>query len=267
MKKHILFTLICAAYILITSIIGTSLLGGEDLYGYESSLSIGLTFLQELGLVLMIVYYVRRYSSWSKVGYGKINWRRTLWILPVLVPALIYTVSFLGQIRAANPGGAVLVAVVMVGLIDFMVGFAEETLFRGILLRGEMEFRNIFQVMLVSSVAFGLFHLTNLAFSPVNMVLVQVATTFLVGLFYAPLALLVRSLWPLVIFHFLWDFVQEAPNVIPNFEKPASTVILIAMMPIIEYAMIIVGWTVVFIMWRRGRLQTGGLSKEIETHH
>ena len=258
MKKHILFTLICAAYILITSLIGTALIEGGDLYGYASPLSIGLTFLQELGLVLMIVYYVRRYSSWSKVGYGKTNWRRTLWILPVLVPALIYTVAFLVQVRAANPSGAVLVAVVAVGLIDFMVGFAEETLFRGILLRGEMEFRNIFAAMLISSVAFGLFHLTNLAFSPVNVVLVQVATTFLVGLFYAPLALLVRSLWPLVIFHFLWDFIQEAPNVIPNFEKPVSATMLIVMMPFIEYAMIVVGWAAVFVMWRRGRLQTGG---------
>ena len=91
MKKHILFTLICAVYILITSIIGTFLIGGGDLYGYASPLSIGLTFLQELGLVLMIVYYVRRYTSWSKVGYGKTNWLRILWILPFLVLALIFT--------------------------------------------------------------------------------------------------------------------------------------------------------------------------------
>lgn len=252
MKKHILFTLICAVYILITSIIGTFLIGGGDLYGYASPLSIGLTFLQELGLVLMIVYYVRRYTSWSKVGYGKTNWLRILWILPFLVLALIFTVSFLGQVRASNPSGSVIIALVIVALIDLQVGFAEETLFRGILLRGEMELRNVFVAMLVSSVAFGLFHLTNLPFSPVNIVLTQVLTALVVGLFYAPLALLVGNLWPLVIFHFLWDFVQEAPNLIPNFEKSVSTATVIAMMPLIEAAMVVVGWTAVLVMWKRG---------------
>lgn len=258
MRRHIIFTIVCIAYIAITSIIGTHLVGG-DLYGYASSLSIALTFLQELGLAAMIVYYIRRYASWSQVGYGRTNWRRMLWNLPLLLPMLIYAGHFIGLFRAANPGANVLFAFIVVGAIDVLVGFSEDTLYRGILLRGEMKFRNVFLAMLISAVVFSLFHLTNLAFSPAHAVMSQMYSALITGLCFAPLALLVGNLMPLVLWHFLWDFSVEGLLVVPGITRSASTFEVIkASMPIIQMVLIPVYWGAVYVMWRRGSFRQEG---------
>jgi len=256
MKKHILFTLIGIAYIAVTSAIASRMVGGNP-YEYASPLAIGLTFLQELGLVLMIVFYIQRYASWRKVGYGGTSLLRLLWIAPLLVPALIMAWNFILALGAAKPSGAVVAALVVVAAVDLMVGFAEDTLFRGILLRGEMEYRNVFLAMLVSAIGFSLFHLTNLLIAPPDMVFGQLGAALMVGLCLAPLALLVGDLKPLVIWHLIWDFVGEAPSVIPGLTMTNPIVgILKGGMPVIEMVMLVVGWVAVYVLWRKGHFRT-----------
>jgi membrane protease YdiL (CAAX protease family) len=88
-----------------------------------------------------------------------------------------------------------------------LVGFTEETLFRGIILRSlRTDLRPESWVMLISSVWFGFFHLTNLVVgSPVNGVLLQCVQASAAGvvlyLFRRVRGLLVVGM----IAHGLWD--------------------------------------------------------------
>jgi len=88
-----------------------------------------------------------------------------------------------------------------------MVGFAEETLFRGIILRSlRINLRPEAWVMLISSVWFGFFHLTNIANgSPVGGVLLQCTQASAAGvvlyLFRRVRGLLLTGM----IAHGLWD--------------------------------------------------------------
>jgi membrane protease YdiL (CAAX protease family) len=80
----------------------------------------------------------------------------------------------------AQANGGVLIAIVTAGVL---VGFAEETMFRGIVLRGlRTNLRPEAWAMLISSVWFGFFHLTNLANgSPAGAVLTQCVQASLLG--------------------------------------------------------------------------------------
>jgi hypothetical protein len=167
---------------------------------------------------------------------------------------LLYGGYFLVTLAPAVTSGSLAIAVVVVGLVDLLVGFSDETLFGGILLRGEMEYRNVFEAMLVSAVVFALFHLTNIFHAPVNEVMSQIFSALMFGLCMAPLVLLVGNLTPLVIWHFIWDFVQETPSLIPELNSTASPFeMLKPAMPFIKMVMIVVGWVAVFVLWRRER--------------
>lgn len=88
-----------------------------------------------------------------------------------------------------------------------LVGFCEETLFRGILLRGtRTKGRSEGTVAVVTSVAFGLFHLTNIINgSPLPSVLVQVLTAVLSGIILYSFRRISGLLIVSMIAHGLWD--------------------------------------------------------------
>jgi uncharacterized protein len=83
------------------------------------------------------------------------------------VPVAIFGAAIIGHFAVvdwAKVDGTLLLAVVCAAVL---VGFAEETLFRGIILRSlRTTLRPEAWVMLVSSLWFGFFHLTNLVVDP-----------------------------------------------------------------------------------------------------
>ena len=69
--------------------------------------------------------------------------------------------------------------------------------------------------MVISSVGFSLLHAVNIfgGVEPIGVPL-QLAMTLLFGMVLAPIALLVGSLTPLIIFHALWDFTTIAGSML-----------------------------------------------------
>ncbi len=123
------------------------------------------------------------------------------------VPVVILVVGIAAHLAIADWAEAptdLLLAIVAAGVL---VGFAEETLFRGIILRSlRTNLRPEAWVMLISSVWFGFFHLTNLLVgSPVGGVLFQCIQASVAGvvlyLFRRVRGLLVMGM----IAHGLWD--------------------------------------------------------------
>jgi membrane protease YdiL (CAAX protease family) len=133
---------------------------------------------------------------------------RVLW-----VPVVIFLLGIVAHFAVADwseLSTGLLLAILASGV---MVGFAEETLFRGIILRGlRTNLRPEAWAMLISSLLFGVFHLTNIINgSPVAAVLNQVLQASALGavlyVFRRARGLLVVAM----VVHGLWDISLFVP--------------------------------------------------------
>lgn len=129
------------------------------------------------------------------------------WILSWLFFVYIIANLEIGSVKNATPG-----LVVLMALEGLAIGFYEEFLFRGVLLRQFMQVfatkrGGVICAVLLSSFAFGLFHLMNLRSSKnVVGVLTQVCYTTMMGVGFS--ALLIRTEWNLLwcgLIHGLYD--------------------------------------------------------------
>jgi membrane protease YdiL (CAAX protease family) len=88
-----------------------------------------------------------------------------------------------------------------------MVGYTEETMFRGILFFGSTERFTLLWGAIISAIIFGLFHYLNMIGGQgFGITTSQVVHAFSVGFMYASLRLMTGSLWPVMLLHALWDF-------------------------------------------------------------
>ncbi len=102
-------------------------------------------------------------------------------------------------------------------LLALLIGLAEETLVRGIVLGG-LAARGPLLAGLVSAVYFGLLHLSNLLIRFEPVILAQAGAALLIGLLLGAVRLRVESLWPLVATHALVDL----PALLSGTLVPAS---------------------------------------------
>ncbi len=167
---------------------------------------------------------------------AKLGMTFVLWI-----PVVLFTLGIVGHLIGVDWGTVptgLLLAIIAAGVL---VGFAEETLFRGIILRSlRTKQRAEGWVVLVSSLWFGFFHLTNvLNGSPLGGVIVQCLMASMVGatlyLFRRLSGLLVVGM----IAHGLWDistFLPAAESAAPtNLAIQAGVVVfaLVALLVIV----------------------------------
>lgn len=160
------------------------------------------------GAAVLIIFTV--WARWDFVfrDPAKLGMRFVLWI-PVVLFALGIVGHVIGVDWAEVPTD-LLLAIIAAGVL---VGFAEETLFRGIILRSlRTKQRAEAWVVLFSSLWFGFFHLTNvLNGSPLPGVIVQCLMASLAG---ATLYLFRRFSGMLIvgmIAHALWDMSTFLP--------------------------------------------------------
>ena len=154
------------------------------------------------GSLVLIAFVLWARWDWVFKDPARLPMYRFLWV-PVAIFVVGIVVHFAIADWANTPTDLVL-AIVAAGVL---VGFAEETLFRGIILRSlRSDLRPESWVMLISSVWFGFFHLTNLVVgSPVGGVLFQCVQASAAGVV---LYLVRRARGLLVvgmIAHGLWD--------------------------------------------------------------
>ncbi len=122
-------------------------------------------------------------------------------------------------------------------------------MYRGILFFGVNSKHSELVTVLVTSVVFGLFHYVNLftgaGFEDTTY---QVTHAFAAGFMYATLRLRIGSIWAVMFFHGLWDFVIFLTQSIgeQEFVEPATNVdpvtALIVMVPAMLYG--------IFVYWR-----------------
>ena len=167
----------------------------------------GLLLVQSVGAAF-VVLTARAKLNWVDIGFGRLHWRGLIWLTPatLVLGAMIWSVVQQDPRAAiaAIPAGVWALVV----LTPFLIAFSEEVIFRGVLLRGAMRRYPIVYAMLLSAFAFAVAHLINgLAGQPLINTVLQSTFALLVGVALAPIALLLGNLWPLIIWHWLWNIV------------------------------------------------------------
>ena len=166
-------------------------------------------------LILLNVFWVTRYFGWQAIGFRSLNRQQLLWFLPSIAVLIAMWVVCLSGFSQTSLSATQWQLFAVAGFTTLLVGVVEETMYRGIVLHAFLTTHPVRWAMLVRAIGFSLLHAVNvfggvpLLSSPMQLIM-----TFLFGFFFAPLMLKLNNILPLIIFHWLWDFVLfDAPLV------------------------------------------------------
>jgi uncharacterized protein len=158
-----------------------------------------------LGLVVGTVFLVAflAYARWDMIWKDpeRLPMTPLLWTL-VVVLAVLTVARFIG-VNYGKISGSLLVAILVAGVL---VGFAEETLFRGVFLRAMREgMRPEGQAALWTAIAFGLFHLPNAFMGVGAAAILQVFLAAGNGFALYTFRRFSTVIWVAMAAHGLWD--------------------------------------------------------------
>ena len=96
-------------------------------------------------------------------------------------------------------------------IIALGAGFMEEYIFRGLMIQtvlsnGISSSKQVWGTVLLASLFFGLAHLGNLFYQPLDATLYQVYYALVIGIYFSAITIRTGSLWWTIILHFLIDF-------------------------------------------------------------
>lgn len=170
--------------------------------------AIRLPFLQtallgEVLLALVVALPILALNWWEETGFTRgINGRGvTLCILPfvlVVLPVLLGLPAIMGQTTYSM--------IITTLALVILIGFVEEGLCRGLLLRSLLP-GGIWPAVLLSSLFFAGLHLANaISGLPWSYIAGQLLIAFGSGVLFAALRLRTRSIWPSLVLHAAHDF-------------------------------------------------------------
>ncbi|PDW01342.1 CPBP family intramembrane glutamic endopeptidase [Candidatus Chloroploca asiatica] len=167
---------------------------------YVADLSnLAITGIANSTLSVLVIGALSVLGWWRAVGFTRpAHPRHLLFFLPLLLPVLLN----LG-VGLDVPS---LVLFTQLLILAFLIGFAEETIFRGLMLNA-LKARGLWQAAMITSLLFGLSHSLNLLSGKSGAdILIQVAYALAVGFAFAALVLKQGMLWPLIVAHALINF-------------------------------------------------------------
>jgi hypothetical protein len=156
--------------------------------------------------VALCVFFALRSGGWRNVGFGRIDLTGLIWFLPAwwVLAALFGEVFLDGSAPALKDLGAATWTFLL--LAPLLVAFGEEVMFRGVLLRGALAELPVAPALLLSTVGFAALHFVNgISGQAAAGTVQQVGFALVVGFALAPLAIRIGSLWPLILWHWLWN--------------------------------------------------------------
>ncbi len=182
--------------------------------------NLGLYALANFALTVIAALALTVMGWWKVVGFRQLDRRSDL--LYFVIPFIPMFINFI-------PGIEMGPASHWLGILatTLMVGFVEEVVFRGLMLQA-LRPRGVWKAALITAVLFGLTHAMNvLAGKSLAEDAAQVFYAVAIGLAFAALVLRTSLLWPLVLAHFLIDFVSMLQR--PGFAYPPGLELLIVL--------------------------------------
>lgn len=142
---------------------------------------------------------------WQPIGYTPVGaWRERVWLL---LPAVL---TLLPLVAGIKPLEASTYALLIAGYA--LTGFAEETMFRGVLVK-LLERRSPLAIATITSILFGLAHLSNILIRGNPAVIVaQAVGAAAFGFGYAAIRQRTNTLVPLILTHMLTDLFLQMGN-------------------------------------------------------
>lgn len=201
----------------------------------------GLTSLVLVALSVALLVHLRPGGRLALYGVRRVQ-RGTLPLVLFFVP--LFAITLLQYAKGPAPGldaGGVVSAVVVVTT----VGFVEELLFRGFLLRALRTRYDPTRAVVVSGLTFGIGHVVNLlhGYPPTDQAL-QIVAAVLVGVALAYCVVLTGSLLPGAVFHALFNLSGTlTARSVPG-DRVTVGIIVIVMVP--------------YLLFLRNRLATTG---------
>jgi membrane protease YdiL (CAAX protease family) len=184
----ILEIIVIAVYLMAGTIASVAQLSNQALTGIANS-----------ALSVLVIGALSALGWWRAVGFKRPAHPRDLFFfLPLLLPVLINLAVGL------NVPGLLLFTQLLA--LAFLIGFAEEAIFRGLMLNA-LKARGLWQAAIITALLFGLSHSLNLLSGKSGAeILIQVSYALAVGFAFAAVVLKKGVLWPLVVAHALIDF-------------------------------------------------------------
>lgn len=207
---------------------GIAYLGWQADVSVVAAPLISRLWLIEAVLCGLCLYYILTGFGWAGAGFGRLRWRALVWLAPSAVVLAAMTAGLLPTLLQEPLAASQWNMLGAIAGTSLLIGFSEEVMFRGILLRGALARFTISPAILISAVAFSLLHLMDgISGQSLGNTLQELGFTFLMGLGLAPIALRIGSLWPLIIWHVLWDvvaFSSDALGVLHPFALPGMLI-------------------------------------------
>ncbi len=177
-----------AVYLLVGTVAYFTQLSNNWIYGSAS-----------LILSLLAALLLAKMGWWKAVGFRSPSRPRDLWYF--VLPLLPVVITLMVGVEVTSPA---LLAQFFV--ITLLIGFAEETIFRGLMLHA-LKAHGFWRAAIITALLFGLSHALNgLAGKSMAETGAQIFYAVAFGFAFAALVLKKGILWPLVIVHFLIDF-------------------------------------------------------------
>ncbi|QSF43055.1 CPBP family intramembrane glutamic endopeptidase [Paenibacillus tianjinensis] len=195
--------------------------------------------------VIVTVYMTRGSRSLAQFGFKPLEGassKDALYYLPLLIIALVQ--PFIGGINVKLTTAEVLFYLVF----TLLVGFTEESVFRGII-RDKLKFKGSVFYIVFSSIFFGILHMSNaLNGNDLAHVLMQVINALLLGCILALLIETTGNIIPLIAFHFVYDALAFMTK--ENSDKELLAVIILNLLYLVY------GIYLVYNLRRRKKLNT-----------
>jgi hypothetical protein len=174
--------------------------------------NLGLYGLANFILTIIVAVLLSVMGWWKTIGFRAPDRRGDL--LYFIVPFIPMFINFIPGVEVTSFRYLLEAAV-----ITLMVGFVEEVIFRGLMLNA-LKVRGLWKAAIITALLFGLTHALNvLAGKSLAEDVTQIFYAVAIGFAFAALVLRTGILWPLVLAHWLIDFVNFIQK--PGFTYPA----------------------------------------------
>ncbi|NOU64521.1 CPBP family intramembrane metalloprotease [Paenibacillus sp. LMG 31461] len=161
-------------------------------------------------MAIAVTMYMRRKDSTMAIfGFKRlagVNNKAVLYYVPLVI--IVFVQPVIGGFNSELSLGKI----VLIVLFSLVVGYTEESIFRGIIWAKLKDKSSLFYI-LFSSIFFGILHMANaLNGRDWLSILLQIINAFLIGLILALLIVMTARILPLIIFHFMFDAMAQLTN-------------------------------------------------------
>lgn len=197
MSKRLSISLVVYVLWIVITLLGAKwLLGGEE--AALAELVKNGPGWQFLGAVALLLAAIAAFK-WRDLKFVPPHSLVKVMWFPVLVLLSLSSLMILSGLPSST-------VILWVAFNTFLVGFSEEVMFRGVLFRALLENMAVWPAIITTTILFGAVHSLN-GFNTGDWsgALLQSVTAAMSGLIFIAIVIRTGSIWPAIIYHFLWD--------------------------------------------------------------